>query len=174
MFIPTMAGGLAAALTTAYLLSRIVPSWLMVISMTAFCVGSILLATAPVDQIYWAQTFVAALVTPWGMDMSFPAATILLSNALPRKHQGAAASLVNTVVNYSISIALGMAGTIEVHVNGGGKTPAELLSGYRGALYFGIGLSGLGILIACAFVLHGKVRKTKLSEEIEEKERQEV
>lgn len=153
-----MFGGLAAALTTAYLLSRIAPSWLMVISLTAFCVGSILLATAPVDQIYWAQTFVAALVTPWGMDMSFPAATIFLSNALPRKHQGAAASLVNTVVNYSISIALGMAGTIEVHVNGGGTTPEQLLKGYRSALYFGIGLSGLGILVAAAFVLSERVK----------------
>jgi hypothetical protein len=46
------------------------------------------------------------------MDLSFPCGTIILSNAMPREHQGIAASLINTVVNYSISLSLGIAGTI--------------------------------------------------------------
>jgi hypothetical protein len=50
------------------------------------------------------------------MDMSFPAATVILSNAMPKEHQGLAASLVNTMVNYSISIGLGIAGTVEANV----------------------------------------------------------
>lgn len=58
--------------------------------------------------------------------MSFPAATLLLSNAMPREHQGVAASLVATVVNYSISLALGFAGTVEVHVPYG----KDMLRGY--------------------------------------------
>jgi hypothetical protein len=82
--------------------------------------------------------------------MSFPAATLLLSNAMPKEHQGVAASLVNTLVNYSISIALGIAGTIEGHVNDGGR---DLLKGYRGAWYLGIGLSGSGAIIAVIFGL---------------------
>lgn len=84
------------------------------------------------------------------MDMSFPAATIILSNHVPKRHQGIAASLVTTVVNYSISWGLGIAGTVEVHVNKGG---ADELAGYRGAWYSGIGLSGLGIIISLLFVL---------------------
>lgn len=160
-FIPCCFAGLAASMATAYLLSRISPAWLMLISLVAFTVGTILIGTCPVDQTYWAQTFVSTIVMPWGMDMSFPAATILLSNALPRKHQGAAASLVNTVVNYSISIALGMAGTIEGHVNHGGNTPEDLLLGYRGAWYFGMGLGGLGIFVALSFVLHTKVKERR-------------
>ncbi|RAL58306.1 hypothetical protein DID88_006418 [Monilinia fructigena] len=80
-----------------------------------------------------AQTFVATVVTPWGMDMSFPAATILLSNSMHKDHQGLAASLVNTVVNYSISIGLGIAGTVEIHVNNDGK---DVLRGYpRSAIF---------------------------------------
>ena len=54
-------------------------------------------------------------------DMSFPAATLLLSNAMPREHQGVSASLVATIINYSISLALGLAGTVEVHVNDSSK-----------------------------------------------------
>jgi hypothetical protein len=83
------------------------------------------------------------------MDMSFPAGTILLSNRMRREEQGVAASLMNTVINYSISIGLGMAGTIEGRVGGSGEE--GLLRGYRAALYFGIGISGLGVLTALAF-----------------------
>jgi hypothetical protein len=92
--------------------------------------------------------------------MSFPAATLLLSNAMPREHQGVSASLVATIVNYSISLGLGLRGTVEVHVNNGGK---GLLRGYRGAWYLAIGLSGLGIVLAMFYGLqeHRKSRKTK-------------
>lgn len=77
--------------------------------------------------------------------MSFPSGTILLSNSMPREQQGMAASVVNTVVNYSISLSLGIAGTIESNVNDGGR---DILRGYHGALYLAMGLSGLGFLVA--------------------------
>jgi MFS family permease len=85
------------------------------------------------------------------MDMSFPAATLILSDAVKKEHQGIAASLVNTVVNYSISLGLGFAGTVEVYVNNGGQTPQDLLKGYRGAWYMGAGLAGAGMVISTIF-----------------------
>ena len=88
--------------------------------------------------------------------MSFPAANLLLSNKMPREQQGVSASLVNTIINYSISIALGVAGTIEEHVNDGG---ADLLLGYQGAWYLGIGMSALGILVAVAFAFSERASK---------------
>lgn len=120
----------------------------MVIAMVFFLVGHIIIATTPVHQIYWAQIFVCTIVIPWGMDTSFPAGTLILSNAVAKEHQGIGASLVNTAVNYSISIALGFAGTVESHVNDGGNTPAEILKGYRGAWYMGISIAGLGLAIS--------------------------
>lgn len=151
---PIAVSGAAAAVCTGFLLSRLRPAWLMTIALAMFTVGTILIATAPVRQTYWTQTFICAIVMPWGMinsnpllipantyglgmDMSFPAATLILSNAVSKEHQGVAASLVNTVVNYSISLGLGFAGTVQVHVNNGGKTPEDLLKGYRGAFYMG-------------------------------------
>lgn len=68
---------------------------------------------------------------------------------MAREHQGIAASLVNTAVNYSISIGLGMAGTVVKHVNSGGL---DVLEGYRGAWYLGIGL-GAGIAVSVCFIL---------------------
>lgn len=90
--------------------------------------------------------------------MSFPSGTLILSNAMPRKHQGLAASLVSTTVNYSISIGLGFAGTVETYVNDGGK---DVLKGYRGALYMGVGLAGSGVIISSAYVLVGLIRDQK-------------
>jgi len=148
--IPTAISGALAAITTGYVIGKVQPGWVMLISMMAFMVGNILLATVPVHQTYWAQTFVSSIVTCWGMDMSFPSGVIVLSNHMPPEHQGLAASLVNTVINYSISIGLGMAGTVETHVNSGG---ANELKGYRGAFYLGIGFDGLGVLLAICLIL---------------------
>jgi hypothetical protein len=73
-----------------------------------------------------------------------------------REYQGIAASLVNTVVNYSISIGLGFAGTVESQVNSGG---ADVLKGYRGAWYMGLGLSGLGVILSILFVMSQLIRQ---------------
>ena len=154
-FIPIAISGAIAAVTTGFVLGRVKPAWVMTIALAAFTVGTVLIATAPVGQTYWAQTFICTIIMPWGMDMSFPAATLILSDSVAKKHQGIAASLVNTVVNYSISLALGFAGTVEAHVNHGGTTPEDLLLGYRGAWYFAMGLSGFGLFLSLVFLARG-------------------
>lgn len=147
--------GFAASMLTGYLMGKIKPHWIMFSSMCAFFIGSLLLVTAPVAQNYWYNTFSSILLMPFGMDMSNPAAIILLSNSVSKEHQGIAASLVVTVVNYSISLALGIGGTIEVNLNNGGK---DILAGYRGAQFFGLGLGVLGIVLAAAFLLQSYSR----------------
>ncbi|KAF1851114.1 uncharacterized protein K460DRAFT_302932 [Cucurbitaria berberidis CBS 394.84] len=150
---PVAISGFIAAITTGHVISRIGPGWVMLISMLAFLTGSIIVATMPAHQIYWAQAFVVTLIIPWGMDMSFPAGTLIMSNAVEKAHQGMAASLVNTVVNYSISIGVGIAGTVDIHVNNGAQTVEDELRGYRGAMYVGIGLSAMGVLTSVLFLL---------------------
>ncbi|KAI1628651.1 major facilitator superfamily-domain-containing protein [Exophiala viscosa] len=152
---PVAVSGACASICTGLILSKLRPAVVMTIALTAFTVGQILIATTPVNQSYWAQTFVCTIVIPWGMDMSFPAATIILSNSVKKRHQGIAASLINTVVNYSISLGLGFAGTVEVNVDRGGKTPDDVLRGYRGALYLGIGLAGAGLVVSIIFWARG-------------------
>jgi hypothetical protein len=46
---------------------------------------------------------------------------------------------------------LGFAGTIEVHQNNGGNTPADILHGYHSAMYLGVSLAGLGVLVSLFF-----------------------
>lgn len=155
-FVPCAISGLCAAVTTGVLMSRIRHAYIMLTALLCFTVGTILIATAPVEQTYWAQTFVSMVVTPWGMDMSFPAGTLILSAALPREHQGLAASLVSTVVNYSISLGLGFAGTVESNVD---KDRNDMLKGFRAALYTGIGLASLGVAVAALFTVVARPRR---------------
>ncbi|PWN52999.1 MFS general substrate transporter [Violaceomyces palustris] len=146
-FAPCGVTGLTAAFASSEILRRAGPATVMALAMSAFCVGSILIATMPVQQTYWAQAFVSIAVMPFGMDMSFPAGSIIISDLLPHHQQGTAGSLVNTVVNYSIALGLGFAGTVEQQVNDHGSNS---LSGIRGATYIGIGFSGLGVALAIA------------------------
>ncbi|UZJ55418.1 hypothetical protein CBS101457_004738 [Exobasidium rhododendri] len=147
---PCAIAGTIAAFTSAYLLSSLRPALVMLIAMCCFCAGNALIAFQPIDQTFWIQTFIAALITPFGMDMSFPSGCIIVSDALPPHQQGLAGSLVNTIVNYSIALGLGLAGTLEMQVNRNGT---DVERGYRGALWLGMGLAGLGVICALVSLL---------------------
>lgn len=161
--LPVLVCGLIASVITGFLLgpANFRPATVMTMALVMFLTGIVVFTTAPVNQIYWAQTFVSIVVIPFGMDMSFPAATLILSNAVKKEHQGIAASLVATVVNYSTSLGVGFAGTVEVHVNNGGKTQADLLKGYKGALYMGVGLAASGLVICLVFLAKDRWRTSR-------------
>ncbi|KAI1173313.1 major facilitator superfamily transporter [Nemania sp. FL0916] len=150
---PIFVSGIAAALTTGLIIHRVGAAVVMVLALLAFTVGITLIATAPVNQSYWLQTFLCNVIITWGMDLSFPAATLMLSDLVAAEHQGIAASLVTTVVNYSGALALGIAGTIEIRIRGDRHTPEAILSGYRGAMYLGIALGAIGLLTSLMLVL---------------------
>ena len=162
-FSPVTVSGAVAAIFTGKLLGpwNVRPPVVMVMALVCFMTGSVLTATAPINQVYWGQFFVATIVMPWGMDSSFPAATLILSDVVSREHQGVAASLVNTVVNYGIALGVGFAGIVEIHAHGGGSLEDSLLHSYRGALYMGVGISGLGVVIALAFLVRDQLHSLR-------------
>jgi len=163
-FIPVIPSGLFSALAVGKLLSKVPASWIMVVGQVAYLVGSILAATRPPESIYWTYYFFSVLIITVGMDTSFPAAAIIFSNAVPQQYQGMA-SIVMTVVNYSISLGLGFAGTIERNINHGGLTDSDKLHGYQGALWFSVGLAGLGLVLSLIFEAKGHmVKKFKTAE----------
>ena len=148
MLSPLVIFGLIATITVSQLYGRVPAHYLLMASMIFFCIGNILIATVPPDQTYWGQVFIATVLTPFGMDISFPAASLVVSNRMPVHQQGVAASMLNTAINWSISLGLGIAGTIESEMI---KRKKPALEGYRSALYAGIGLSALGILVTLLF-----------------------
>jgi MFS family permease len=155
-FGPTPISGILASGLTGFMLTHTPVSFTMLLAMCAFCIGIVIAGTQPAQQVYWGQTFVSMVIMPFGMDMSFPAASIILSNLMPPEHQGLAQSLVNTFVNYFISISLGIAGTVESNIakaNPGVDVNSEefLMKGFRAGFYTAIGLSLGGVLCGAMF-----------------------
>jgi phosphotransferase system glucose/maltose/N-acetylglucosamine-specific IIC component len=52
-------------------------------------------------------------------------------------------------MQYSISIGLGIAATVESHVNEGGQNP---IRGYRGVFWLGFGFAAVGFFVVIFFV----------------------
>lgn len=152
--VPVVFGGIAAGVLTAFLIPRVHISFIVMISMCGFFCGLVLMGTRPVNQVYWGQLFVSTLVIPLGMDMSFPAASIVLSDMLPLEQQGVAGSIINTVVNYSISIGLGIAGTVELYQSKAGIPHLQII---RHCFYTGMGTAGLALLLSLYFVFRAVI-----------------
>ena len=171
---PVAITGIFFALSSVWLVKRLGVAWTMFIAMCNFLIGALLLATVPLHQTYWLQIFLSIVIMPGAMNLSFPAATMLLSGALPKEKQGIAASLVSTMVNYCISCGLGVAGTIHRHVFEHQALKNKLpfnpeshpkltesspalqvvrIESFRGPWTFACGLSGLGVLIALLYII---------------------
>ena len=74
-FAPIALTGLLASVATGFLISRIRTEWIMLFSLVAFFIPTVLAATMPVDQTYWSHVFASVIIMPFGMDMSFPSGT---------------------------------------------------------------------------------------------------
>ena len=142
----------------------------MLFAMACYFITSLLMALRPVHSIYWTYFFFATIIATFAMDSSLPAATIIFASAVPRQYQGMGSSVIMTIVVYSISLGLGFAGTIELQINNGGRTKADLLHGYRGTLWFSVGLTAFGTVLALIFVFKDYQRR-KLAKSQKEEEK---
>ncbi|KAK6834584.1 hypothetical protein PG987_009278 [Apiospora arundinis] len=163
-WIPFGVGALVAVGLAAWLIPRMAAQYIMAIGIGVMVVSNLLLATMPVQQTYWAQTFPAVLIGSICPDFVYVAAQIIASNSVSRKQQGVAGSLIGTLNLYGNSLGLGFAGTIETELT---KGQVDLVGGYRAALYFGVALAVAGLLIDFAFVRMPKDEREGWGEDTE-------
>ncbi|PWN34866.1 MFS general substrate transporter [Meira miltonrushii] len=124
-------------------ITKVPAQYIFGVSMFSFFIGNLLMSFADYSNIYWAFIFPACLLVVGGPDLSFA------SSILPEE-QGVAGSFISTVVQYSISIGLGFAATVETHVNNAQGT--KLILAYKAAHWLGIGLAAIAFLIVIFFV----------------------
>lgn len=141
----------AAAFIAAWLISRLAAQWILAIGALAVLVSQVILATMPAQQSYWPSVFPATVIQSFCPDFIFTAAAIIASNSVKRDEQGIAGSLIGTLQLYATSIGLGFAGVVEVHLGGSGSE-SETVRGYRSALYFGMGLAVVALVICAVWV----------------------
>lgn len=155
-YLPLTILGTCAAFVAAWMVPRLPAQVIIGIGCTAMLICSILLATTPAQQTYWAMMFPALIIVSFTADLIFASSQIIASNSVGREHQGVAGSLVGTLLSYGMSTGLGFAGTVEVYTNNGGT---NTLKGYRSAAYLGIGLAAAALVIGVVFVRMPKDRR---------------
>jgi MFS family permease len=169
--IPFGLGSTAAVGLAVFLLPRVEAKLVMGIGVIVIIGASLLLATMPMHQTYWAQVFPAMLLCGCCPDFVYLAAQVIASNSVKRKHQGIASSLVGTLNLYGVSLGLGFAGTIEVEVGkkflrlGGVQSMEATMSGFKAALYFSAALATIGLILDFAFVRLPKLERHGWEEE---------
>ncbi|PTB62999.1 MFS general substrate transporter [Trichoderma citrinoviride] len=141
-FTPILITGVASALTVGKIINRVPAVYIMAVRQVAFLT-------------YFFFTTIIATIR---MDTSLPAAIMIFSSTVAREYQGMGTSIVMTLVNYSISLRLGFASTIETNINNDRQTKADLLHGYQGALWFSVGLTGLRTVLSLIYLFKTQFR----------------
>ncbi|KAI2627897.1 MFS general substrate transporter [Hypomontagnella submonticulosa] len=141
-------GGAAATFLAAYLIPRVSAQWILAIGSSCMLVATILIVTMPEQQSYWYQVFPSTILSSLSPDLVYTAAQIIASNSVSRKQQGIAGSLIGSLLLYGTSLGLGFASTVESEV---GETHS-MVAGYRGALYFAVGLCIASLILDIGFV----------------------
>ncbi|WWC59375.1 uncharacterized protein I303_101927 [Kwoniella dejecticola CBS 10117] len=170
---PLMPGGIAAAMLVPFLIHRFAGHHIFLASMISFFIGNLFAALTPKDQMYWGLTFFSLIICVFGPDLSFSTGQLIVSNSVNHEFQGIAAGIVSMITNYSLSIGLGMAGTVERYVKGPGESQEDLLKGYRGAFWTATGLAALAVIVVALFVrtprqTHGHEKDRIVEKRVEE------
>lgn len=146
---PFVPGSVIAVFIAAWLIPRLAAQYIIALGVVFVMISNLLLATMPVQQTYWAQTFPAIVVGSMCPDLVYVAAQVIASNSISRKQQGIAGSLIGTLNLYGNSLGLGFAGTIETQLL---KQTHDEAHGFRAVLYFGVALAVVGLVLNFAFV----------------------
>ncbi|KAH6982822.1 major facilitator superfamily domain-containing protein [Ilyonectria sp. MPI-CAGE-AT-0026] len=156
-FVPLLvAGVITAVVFSQFMNKKLAPHGALAVSSIAVLVSSILMATAPEKQSYWLNAFISILIMPVGLVLSIPSTVGVLGRSMPQEYQGLAGGLTATLTGYALSISLGMAGVVERDVRNKGATTLE---GYRAAQYFGLGVSGLSVILALSLLCSAFLRR---------------
>jgi MFS family permease len=146
---PLVIGGLFATAAVGAFINKVPAQYIFGASMVSFLIGDLIMCFFNHSDNYWAIVFPACLLVVGGPDLSFASSGIIISNVVLPEEQGVAGSLVSAVVHYSLSIGLGIAATVEMHTSNHGQ---DMIAGFEGALYLGIGFATVGLLIVVLFV----------------------
>ena len=147
--VPLVIGGFFATASVGVFIPKVPAQYIFGVSMFSFFIGNLLMSFAIDSNVYWAFIFPACLLVVGGPDLSFASSGILISNVVLPEEQGVAGSFISTAVQYSIAIGLGIAATVETHVN---KSGSDVVLGFRGAYWLGIGFAAVAFFVVVLFV----------------------
>ncbi|KAJ5801811.1 uncharacterized protein N7518_003879 [Penicillium psychrosexuale] len=138
-----------AACLAAWMIPRMAAQWILAIGTVTILISNVLMATVPIHQSYWPQIFPSVVLFSFCPDFVYTAGQIIASNSVRRNQQGIAGSVIGTLNLYGNSLGLGFASTIEVQI---ARRSGSQITGYRAALFFGVAISAVALILDVCFV----------------------
>lgn len=175
-FTPMAVGGLALAVGGGFVLHRLPSRILMIVSGIGFLVSVLLFAVMPEQSaagmptrtfLFWAYVFPAMVAGTTGIDITFNVTNVYITTAMPRRLQGAASGLINSILFLGISFWLGVGElAISVTIELSPRGSVSLLQQYRIGMWTGVALAALS-LCATATVRMGQASAALTADEKE-------
>jgi MFS family permease len=158
------AGGLVVATVSGFTLHLLPGKVALLIAGFGYLISVVLSATIPVDGNYWAYIFPAMLGATLGVDITYGVANIFITTSLPKRRQGLAGAIINSVLFLGMSFFLGVADMVESTQN----TEIDSNGMYKAAFWFATGCAVTSLLITAAFVRMGRAKSALTADELAE------
>jgi hypothetical protein len=158
------AGGIVLAAVGGFTMHLLPGSILLIISGLGSLTTTLLFAFMPDNtesRTFWAFVFPAMLGATIGVDIAYNVSNVFITTNVPRRRQGVAGAVINSLIFLGISFFLGLADLAVAENQSRG-----LKESYRVAFWFGTACAAVALVIFC-FIKIGKAKSELLIEERE-------
>jgi len=145
-FIPLGACGILTVLCSGYLLARVRGNYILIFGLGSSIIANVLFAAPiPSSTSYFAYGFPAMCLAAFGIDTLYPCLGLFTTQSLPRKDQGIAGAMFQTVAGLGRAIFLPLTATIQhslqtKSLQKGTSYEEAFITGLRGAEWLCVGL----------------------------------
>ncbi|KAI9681995.1 MAG: hypothetical protein M1817_000049 [Caeruleum heppii] len=159
-YVPMALGGCIISTVGGFVLHLLPGSVLLAVAGAGWILAHLLFAVAPEGAKYWAFTFPAMICATIGIDITFNITNIFITTSLPKKRQGLAGGLINSLLHLGISVFLGFADITA-------SETAHLLEekSYKAVFWFALGCAAVALIILVGFVKIDKAKSDMTADE---------
>ena len=145
-FAPMAVGGIVLAIIGGFTMHLLPGRILLIISGLGSLATMLLFAFMPEDtssRSFWCFVFPAMMGATVGIDITFNVSNVFLTTNVPRRRQGVAGAVINSLLFLGISFFLGLADVVVAE-----QASSGLKESYRMAFWFGTACAGVSLLIS--------------------------
>lgn len=149
-FLPLGITGCFTTMASGFLMDRVRGNYLLIFGVASASIANLLFAVPiPGSTTYWAFGFPAMVLAGFGADTVYPCLGLFTTQSLPRKDQGVAGAMFQTLASIGRAIGLVLTAAIQTAVQGQRTGKESFLDGLRAAewLCFGALMIALAITV---------------------------
>ena len=160
-YVPMVLGGLILSTAGGFLLHRLPPKPLLILSGCGGVGASLLLALVPAGGNYWAWIFPAMILGTTAVDIAYNMTNIYMTTQLPSSQQGLAGGLINSILQLGITFLLGFSDIVqsETYPSQGRR------SSYKAIFWFATATAAIALLMNTFLVRIPKARSDYTADE---------